>query len=633
MELPVGEVTYIYNYALKDIGQMSLAEFEAWLPKMRNECAKPLEVKVGIADIQEDLSDLGGAFDSLNSILQDFEEYQLIDTDSLGTLIEKFKGIEGIDIEGYVSSISKAGITTEKLKSETNKLVTSILLQDEAFRDVNEATADNVAAMLESNGVTNARALVSAQLKANLDQEKIAEYEAANGAIAFGSAENMNIDTLMAVADQLGESKTALFQYTLQKINANAVTISTDGDVANVMALANACGVGTKAVATFIKAKQMASHFQSLSAEAANMSNKEFGASLQKEYDGIASHYANLAEQSFKEINTSISSGAVNSVGGAKYGGNARNSGGGSKGGSGSGSGSSTDPWMEAYEKERATLDYQHEKDLINEQQYYDGIEALWKKYFKGRAEYLEKDRELDIELYEMRQSLAEAWIADQEHEIEMLGKRENTEQKQIDIYRQMMNKVHALAEEARSRGLEENSDYIQDLQKQWWSYKEAIDEINQEMLDSAVEKMDKALSTIETYIEQMDAYDSWGNDNAYEARKRYIEIIDHAFDLAILSEEEYQERRIEAEKQAFEALKKIRENELNEQKEAAEAAISVVEDRIDQEIEALEKQKKALQDKNDEEDRAIELQKLQDALDAAKRNKNRRVYYEDKGK
>lgn len=65
-----------------------------------------------------------------------------------------------------------------------------------------------------------------------------------------------------------------------------------------------------------------------------------------------------------------------------------------------------------------------------------------------------------------------------------------------------MMNKVHALAEEARSRGLEENSDYIQDLQKQWWSYKEAIDEINQEMLDSAVEKMDKALSTIETYIE-----------------------------------------------------------------------------------------------------------------------------------
>ena len=68
-------------------------------------------------------------------------------------------------------------------------------------------------------------------------------------------------------------------------------------------------------------------------------------------------------------------------------------------------------------------------------------------------------------------------------------------------------------------------------------------------------------------------------------------------------------------------------------QKEAAEAAISVVEDRIDQEIEALEKQKKALQDKNDEEDRAIELQKLQDALDAAKRNKNRRTYYEDKGK
>ena len=336
---------------------------------------------------------------------------------------------------------------------------------------------------------------------------------------------------------------------------------------------------------------------------------------------------SNLSSQ----INTSLSAGAVNSVGGANYGGNVRNSSGGSKGGSGGGS--STDPWLEAYEKERATLDYQREKDLINEQQYYDGIEALWKKYFKGRAKYLEKDRELDLELYEMRQSLAEDWISDQQHEIDMLSKRTETEQKQIEIYRQLMNKVHALAEEARSRGLSDNEEYIQNLQKQWWEFSEAIDDLNQQMLDSAIEKMDNALSALETYIDQMDTYEAWGNDNAYEARKRYIEIIDHAFDLAIISEEEYQERRIEAEKQAFEALKKIREDELNKQKEAAEAAISVVEDRIDQEIEALEKQKKALQDKNDEEDRAIELQKLQDALDAAKRNKNRRTYYEDKGK
>lgn len=306
--------------------------------------------------------------------------------------------------------------------------------------------------------------------------------------------------------------------------------------------------------------------------------------------------------------------------------GHSGSSSGGSSGGSGgSGSGSSTDKWLEAYEKERATLDYQREKDLINEQRYYTGIEALWQKYFKGKAKYVEKDRELDLELYKMRQSLAEDWISDKQHEIDMLDKRANTEVKQIVIYRQLMDKVHALANEARGRGLSDDDDYIQNLQKQWWEFSNSIDSLNKQMLDNA-------LSGIDAYIEQMDAYETWGNDNAYEARKRYIELIDHAYKRAIISEEEYQERRVEAEKNAFEALKKIREAELDERKEATEAAISVVEDRIDREIEALEKQKQALQDKNDEEDRAIELQRLQDALDAAKRNRNRRVYYEDKG-
>lgn len=624
--LTMDEQIKVY-YALTDVGKMSPEEFEKWLQKMRRDGANGIKVKLTINDIQDDLSTLGETFNNLNSILQDFDEYKVIDTDALGALVEQFKDIEGVDIEGYVASITKAGTTSSKLKSETNKLITSILLENDAFRNVNEATADNVAAMLESNGVTNARALVAAQLKANLDQEKLAEYEAANGAIAFGSAESMNIDTLVAVANQLGVSKAALFQYMMQKINANAVTISTDGDIANVMALANACGVASRTISAFLSIKQSlaGAEYELSQAKAENNQLKIKGWS--DNVESLKKAASNLSSQ----INTSLSAGAVNSVGGANYGGNVRNSNGGSK--SGSGGGSSTDPWLEAYEKERATLDYQREKDLINEQQYYDGIEALWKKYFKGRAKYLEKDRELDLELYEMRQSLAEDWISDQQHEIDMLSKRTGTEQKQIEIYRQLMNKVHALAEEARSRGLSDNEEYIQNLQKQWWEFSEAIDDLNQQMLDSAIEKMDNALSALETYIEQMDTYESWGNDNAYEARKRYIEIIDHAFDLALISEEEYQERRIEAEKQAFEALKKIREDELNKQKEAAEAAISVVEDRIDQEIEALEKQKKALQDKNDEEDRAIELQKLQDALDAAKRNKNRRTYYEDKGK
>ena len=55
----------------------------------------------------------------------------------------------------------------------------------------------------------------------------------------------------------------------------------------------------------------------------------------------------------------------------------------------------------------------------------------------------------------------------------------------QIDIYRELMEESHRLANEAREYGLDEESDYIQGLQKQWWQYFETQRQLQEELYNN----------------------------------------------------------------------------------------------------------------------------------------------------
>lgn len=650
MGMSVDEMTFIYQYGLKDIGKMSLEEFENWYKRIRNQASKPIEVKVGIADVQDDLSDLSETFDSLGSIISDFEEYQVIDTDSLGALIDKFKSVEGVDIEGYANSISEAGITTAQLKAETDKLVSSILLQNDAFRNVNEATANNVAAALENKGVTNARALVTAQLKANLEQEAIAEYEAANGALAFGDAESMNIDTLIAVAEQLGVTKAAMFQYVLQKINANAVTISTNGDIANVMALANACGVGTKAVATFIKAKQMASHFQSLSASAVGTWGEDIGNSIKADYDIQAAHYAGLAEKAFDDINATLTSGAINSACGVNYGGNVRNSGSGSGGGNGGSGKSESDKYSDWVNEQLEIM--QHQIDVWNKnggfekfgteiiaqyQKMQDFVHKAANHYRKlGLGENSEEIRAMQQKWLEYRDSVRDIYkgIYDIQKQsaddsIEILEKQYDQMEQQLGIsyaafkdiadsgisipvtiddttldatydkmlsnieeriklQQQIMADAHAEANRYRKLGYSETSPEIRDMQKTYLDAQAAITELKRVAAENLIGQFDE-------FIELADKFDRWDNlkTNKLDILRRKLEHINQALADGLITLAEYKEMYTDTAGEIYET-----------QKDAIDYVIDLTKDMLKQqqqdEIDALNEQNDLYQEKVD---------------------------------
>lgn len=77
-----------------------------------------------------------------------------------------------------------------------------------------------------------------------------------------------------------------------------------------------------------------------------------------------------------------------------------------------------------------------------------------------------------------------DADIADYEHDIFMLEQHKGSANEIADVYRKMQEAVHATAEEYRALGLEENDDYIQELQRQWLEYEDNIAQLRQDAFD-----------------------------------------------------------------------------------------------------------------------------------------------------
>lgn len=89
------------------------------------------------------------------------------------------------------------------------------------------------------------------------------------------------------------------------------------------------------------------------------------------------------------------------------------------------------------------------------------------------------------------------------EHEIFMLEKHGADSSQIIAIYKAMQESVHQQAEEYRKLGLNENSDYIQDLQKQWWDYQDNIQKLIVETYDDTVDELKNAVTLTENWLDQ----------------------------------------------------------------------------------------------------------------------------------
>lgn len=178
---------------------------------------------------------------------------------------------------------------------------------------------------------------------------------------------------------------------------------------------------------------------------------------------------------------------------------------GGSGSGSGSGNGSSSSssngaPWDEELKN------YQHlrKMELITDQEYYDKLNELLDRYASQRSTYLDDYNSLMEETFDLARDLADDWFNDKEHDLFLMDKNGSSAEDQVAVYREMQEKAHSLAEQARAYGLDENSDYIQGLQKQWWDYEDEIEDLLHSIYEDTVSNHDKAIKYLESQYDAL---------------------------------------------------------------------------------------------------------------------------------
>lgn len=345
-----------------------------------------------------------------------------------------------------------------------------------------------------------------------------------------------------------------------------------------------------------------------------------------------------------------------------------KSSGGSSSSKSSSGSGkSSSSGSNDAAENELKALEHQRKMEYITEKQYAQKYEAIWKKYYKDKKEYQDKDWEMQEKLHDLQKTFFEDSISMLEEENDKLERNAGTEQQQIANYHQMQKLYHDRAAQYRKQGFADDSPEIRELSKKWWDMYDKINDLRTQMFDNYINDFDHTIDLIDSRMDRIDDYvirvtknsamtfdeleKDLGNylDNKISLYKQKAMAINAQLvavntELNRLYKEGYEKNKEniqKLEKQAEELKNNIHDvaenirqenldniqRELDYQEQLRSAVKQYAQDQVDKIQDQIDK----LEEENDALDKQKEKKKLLEALDSSKQ-KNKRVYYADKG-
>ena len=186
--------------------------------------------------------------------------------------------------------------------------------------------------------------------------------------------------------------------------------------------------------------------------------------------------------------------------------------------------------------------------DQENSEEYLKWLEGAYKEAYKNNEIELEDFRKYEEECYELQKELFSDHIGDIKFQIEQLEREGDKNLEIIDLYIAMFADLAGEIEAARERGLDDNSDYIQELISQQNECADRITEIQEEATDdakSAVEDLiDYRIDMLKQELEdEKDALDKRLDDlkDFYDKQK---EMLQDAYD-----EEEYLDEQREKRK------------------------------------------------------------------------------------
>ena len=332
-----------------------------------------------------------------------------------------------------------------------------------------------------------------------------------------------------------------------------------------------------------------------------------------------------------------------------------------------SSSSSSSSGTNEAAENELKALEHQRKMEYITEKQYAQKYEAIWKKYYKDKKKYQDKDWEMQEKLHDLQKTFFEDTISMLEEENDRLQRSAGTEQQQIANYQQMQKLYHERAEQYRKQGFTDDSPEIRELSKSWWEMYDKINDLRTQMFDNYINDLDHASDILEERIGRTSDYIDRVTTSGADSMETLHQNLDNYYSKVIAmyrqqahivsakmasvnqelnrlynaGYEKNKEAIQKLEKQSealqsniYDIAEKIRETELREvqiELDHQERLRSAVKQYAQDQVDKIQDQIDKLEEENDALDKQKEKKELLEALDSSKQ-KNKRVYYADKG-
>lgn len=185
----------------------------------------------------------------------------LVSVDDLSGFDATIKGLN--TWEKFSTILGDASSSMEDCQKVANELATEYVNSESVLSNLNETNRAYYESQLSNMGVTNSAAVVEATLAKKLGEEKIATEEAVKAGLSlhgskidttnatelFSNATAGEIIQLANEASQSGVSSQALALLAVKKLNNP--TLTTDGDIKNLMDLCKGLDLATQAIKTF----------------------------------------------------------------------------------------------------------------------------------------------------------------------------------------------------------------------------------------------------------------------------------------------------------------------------------------------------------------------------------------------
>ncbi len=121
-----------------------------------------------------------------------------------------------------------------------------------------------------------------------------------------------------------------------------------------------------------------------------------------------------------------------------------------------------------------------------SQQDYLNWLTKAYQEAYNQGVIELDEYYQYQEEVHDLIREIVQDNLDDAEHYIDMLGHYDGNERQIISIYKDLLKAIEKEIAAARAAGLNDNDEYIQNLQDSWWDYYDEITEIQDKIAENA---------------------------------------------------------------------------------------------------------------------------------------------------